>query len=505
MKIFTSHQIQQADAYTIEHEPISSIDLMERASHACTDAIEYFHPQVQEFHIFCGKGNNGGDGLAIARILTKKHKQVSVHIISTSDSSSTDFAKNLERLSECISPINHLSIHTHLQFEPISVSSQAIIIDSIFGTGLNKPITGVAKQAIEFINSIPNHTISVDIPSGLFCDSPTAPNSTIIKADQTFTFQYPKLQFMFAENEQYTGEWHILNIGLSQEFESKTPTQFEFTTIKDIYLHSRSSFAHKGKFGHALIIAGSKGKIGAAVLASKACINSGCGLVTTHVPSHGNNILQSSVPEVMTSIDSDEWFISRFPDTQVYSAIGIGPGLGTDASTINAFTQFLQSNSQQLVIDADALNILSTHKELLSQLPSHTILTPHPGEFDRLTHKHTNGYERLLTQIEFSKTYKVIVVLKGKYTSISYPDGQVCFNSSGNPGMATAGSGDVLTGIIVSLVCQAYSIDDAVKIAVCIHGLSADLLLLDETVETVTAQKIIGNLAKAFKKITQKK
>lgn len=499
MKIFSASQIRDADAFTIQNEPISSIDLMERASQKFVETLHTFQPNCNEFAIFCGNGNNGGDGLAIARILTKRHKKVTVYHIKTGLHESKDYIYNLERLQACITPISNLEIKEITKANDFEISSNAIIIDSLFGSGLNKPITGITKDCIIKINSLSNFKIAVDIPSGLYPDTPNSKEDTILHVHQTYTFQYPKFSFLFAENELFIGDLQILDIGLSKEFENSTTSPFELITKHNITLHSRLTFSHKGTYGHALIIAGSLGKIGAAILTSRSCITSGCGLVTTHIPKHANVILQTAVPEVMTSIDTNETIITSFLDSKPYDAIGIGPGLGIAEETIDAFLLFLKNNTKPLVIDADGLNIIALHKDLLGLLPKNTILTPHSGEFDRLTRKHTTGHERLQTQIQLSKETHCIIVLKGKHTSISFPDGTVCFNSSGNPGMATAGSGDVLTGIILSLLAQKYSPQEAANYGVFIHGMAGDYALLHESFETLTAQKIIDNLRMAFR------
>ncbi|HOS84379.1 MAG TPA: NAD(P)H-hydrate dehydratase [Bacteroidales bacterium] len=498
MKILSKQQIRDADVYTISHEPIASIDLMERASLACVDEILEYVPNAREFCILCGSGNNGGDGLAIARILAKRHFSVTVYNIQTGATKSQDNCVNLERLYNTLSPTLSLTIVEVQTSSELIIHQDAVILDALFGSGLHSPIDGLAKECITKINTSTAKKIAIDIPSGLYCDKPQLPNDCIFKAHFTITFQYPKLSFLFAENEQFVGDWAIVPIGLSKEFEATVNSPYNFTLHKDVALQQFSRFAHKGTKGHALLIAGSIGKTGAAVLASKACILSGCGLVTACIPQSANVILQTAVPEVMTIPNSTADFISAIAETDSFSAIGIGPGLGTHQSTQTAVLHAITHCNQAMVIDADALNILSENKEYLTQLPYETILTPHPGEFDRLTHKHTSSFERMYTQIEFSKQTGCIVVLKGKYTSISTPNGTIWFNSTGNHGMATAGSGDVLTGIITSLLAQSYTPLQAAQIGVYIHGLAGDIALQNNTTETIIASTIIEFLNKAF-------
>lgn len=498
MKILNTQQIQQADAYTIEHKQIASIDLMEQASLAFVDELFEIVPNTRDFCIICGSGNNGGDGLAIARILAKQHYNVTVYCIEGEHAKSKDFICNYERLQQTVSPIVSISIHSITNRNQMHITENCVIIDALFGTGLHSPIQGIAKDCIVYINSLQNTKISVDIPSGLYCDKPQADNDTICKVHHTISFQYPKLSFLFAENEQYVGDWSIVPIGVSKEFEATIDIPFNFTMQNNIQLQKKSRFAHKGTFGHALLVAGSIGKAGAAVLASKACIRSGCGLVTTHIPHNANIIMQTAIPEVMTSLDTLGEFIGSIPDAQSYSAVGIGPGIGTHPITQQAAIEYITHSKIPLILDADALNIVALHKTVLQQLPYETILTPHPGEFDRLTKKHDSSFERLHTQIELSKQTGCVVVLKGKYTSISHPNGQVWFNSTGNYGMATAGSGDVLTGIILSLKTQGYSAFDAAVYGVYIHGIAGDLALQKQAPESIIASSIIEFLGEAF-------
>lgn len=488
MKIFSSEQMHKADAYTIEHEPITSIGLMERASQKLVDAAQWNKPSNNKklFYIFCGIGNNGGDGLAIARILHQHGHEVHVNIVGDLDKASSDCKENLCRLQAL--GFNNFNNITSAKIEDIPAN--AIILDGIFGSGLNRPITGLTAQIIERVNSLPNERIAIDIPSGLYADKPVEQDAVVFHADKTYTFQAPKLQFLFAENEQYVGHFEVIDIQLINPFnDAEAPVQF--VTSKDIHIQRRHDFSHKGTFGHALLVSGSYGKMGAAILASRSCLTTGCGLLTTHVPSSGNIILQIAVPEAMTDIDEHERCTSSIPHTEKYSAIGIGPGLGTEQATINAIRSFLMNNSKPTVIDADALNIIAQNDDLWKYIRPNTILTPHPGEFDRLTTKHKTCYERFLSQIALSQKTSCVIVLKGRYTTITTPEGNIYFNSTGNPGMATAGSGDVLTGMITSLLAQGYAPIEAAKIGVFLHGQAGDTSAL-RSQETVTASDIIN-------------
>lgn len=495
MQILSAQQIHEADTFTINQEHISSIDLMERAANKLFDCITAKFPFQHHFSIFCGKGNNGGDGLAIARLLCESGRNVSVFIINYTHSASDDFLENYERLLQ--SSFENCDITEISNFQKISINLDTIIIDGIFGSGLNRPISDFTADLISYINSLPNYKIAIDIPSGLYADQKNSTSDIIFRADETISFQAPKLQFLFAENSQYTGKVTIADINLRSPFSDSEISHFYTSNISIL---PRDNFSHKGTFGHALLVVGSFGKIGAAILASKSCLRSGCGLLTTHLPLCGYNILQSAFPEAMVSIDKNQNHISSIPTDEKYSAIGIGPGIGTNEETTFALQNFLKNNKKPLVLDADALNILSTNQDLLQYLTPQTILTPHPGEFDRLTHKHSSGFDRFDTQKEFAIKHNCIVILKGHHTSIVLPNGNSFFNSTGNAGMATAGSGDVLTGIITSLLAQGYSPEKAAIYGVFLHGLAGDYALEHNSMETLLASDIISNLWKAFQK-----
>ena len=491
MKILNVEQIRQLDAYTIENEPISSVDLMERASNGF---VRWFCNQfvnTRPVCVFCGKGNNGGDGLAIARILAAMHYQVNVYIIEYSSDSSADFQVNLERLKSQMQPN---SIHTSADFPEIA--PEAVLIDAILGSGLSRPAEELLADVIYAINNLPNKTVSVDIASGLYADKSNDKENAIIKPDHTVTFQFPKLAFMLPQNALFAGEWHIAEIGLSQEFIRKAQTPYYFTEKQsaEAILKPREKFSHKGTYGHALLIAGSFGKMGAAVLSGKACLRSGVGLLTMHFPACGYDIVQISIPEAMAVPDENEKNISELPDLESYSAIGIGPGLSKEAATVKVLEQLLDFAKVPLIIDADALNILSENRYLLEKLPENTILTPHPKEFQRLAGESKNEYERLETGRQFAMQYKIIICVKGANTAVILPNGEVHFNSTGNAGMATGGTGDVLTGIITSLLAQKYAPADAAILGVYEHGLAGDRAAVKKGQSALIASDVVDCL-----------
>ncbi|TLV01214.1 NAD(P)H-hydrate dehydratase [Dyadobacter luticola] len=471
MKILNVTQIRELDAYTIQNEPISSLDLMERASNAFVGWFTNHFVNTRPVHIFCGKGNNGGDGLAVARILSIQGYDVSVSIINYTDHASEDFKSNLDRLDA------HLKAQTLSSVDDFpEVTPNVVCIDTLLGSGLSRPVEGFLAEIIKKLNALPNKLISIDIASGLYADQPNQKEDIIIEPHCTVTFQLPKLAFMLPQNAKFTGEWFVVDIGLNGDFIQNAETPFYYTDKKaaEAIIKPREKFSHKGTFGHALLIAGSYGKMGAAVLSGKACLRSGVGLLTMHLPECGYEIIQISIPEAMAITDSDPKHNTALPELDSYSAIGIGPGIGQDSKTAAMLKSLLEIVKAPLAIDADALNLLSQDQTLYEKLPENTVLTPHPKEFQRLAGDSENEYKRLEIARDFAKKHKVIICLKGANTAVILPSGEVHFNSTGNPGMATGGTGDVLTGIVTALLAQKYEPADAAVLAVYQHGLAGD-------------------------------
>jgi len=497
MKILSVDKIKEADAYTIAHEPIASIDLMERAARQCSQwLLEHLKKEIPVM-IFCGTGNNGGDGLAVARHLSENGFKVSVYILRLGSQASPDFLSNLSRL-ESLSVVCR-DIASSGDFPEISRSSY--IIDALFGTGLTRKLEGLSAELVSYLNHSGAIIVSMDVPSGLFIDtSLKAVSGIAVQADYTLSFLPPKLCFMMPENDIYVGEWHVFDIGLHPEYLQLAETKYFYITREDVssWLRRRRRFQHKGDFGHALLIAGSQGKAGAAIMAARACVHSGVGLLTVHAPGKVGDALQLNVNEAMVSFDEHASFITNLPSLDPYDAIGIGPGLGLHQQTQTALKLLLQNYRGPLVMDADALNILSDNKTWYSFLSPYTILTPHPGEFERLVGKADNDFERLKQAKDFALKYNIFLVLKGGVTVTINPLGQCYFNSTGNPGMATGGSGDVLTGIILSLLAQGYNLGQAAVMGVFLHGLAGDLAADELSQEYMSANDIIRFLAPAF-------
>ncbi|MBR1513349.1 MAG: NAD(P)H-hydrate dehydratase [Bacteroidales bacterium] len=496
MKVLSVEQIREADKYTIENEPIESIDLMERAARKAFEWLYRRTPREKTIKIFCGMGNNGGDGLAVARMLNEQEMVPQVFMVRHSDRMSHDCEVNYYRLvNETKVPM--FDILGEDDFP--NVGPDDVVVDAIFGSGLNRPPQGMTADLIAYLNQSRAIRVAIDVPSGLFADQPSA-LGFIFKADYTLSFQFPKLAFLFPENDPYVGRFEILDIGLHPRYVEEVETRNLLTVkamVKPI-LHSRTKYSHKGTYGHALLIAGSEGKTGAALLGAKACLRTGVGLLSVHLPKMAQLPLQTAIPEAMVDGDESETCFTMFKDLDAYSAVGVGPGLGKADETQRALKRLIQEVQVPLVMDADALNILSENPTWLAFLPAKTILTPHPKEFERLVGKTTTSFERLERQRELSMKHNIIIVLKGAHTSITMPNGTCFFNTTGNPGMATAGSGDVLTGIILSLLAQRYSPEEAAVLGVYLHGLAGDLAAEEIGQEALIAGDIVEHLGKAF-------
>ncbi len=504
MKIFTADAVKLIDQYTIENEPIKSIDLMERASLKLKDWYVGRYRTYRKVEVLVGPGNNGGDALALARMLIERQYDVICFLVSNSGKYSEDWEINLQRLKE-MGPGRIMNIVKKEDF-PVFTAND-VIIDGLFGSGLKRVIEGIYKELIIHLNNSEAEVISIDIPSGLFGEDNGGNDwSAIVNADHTLTFQFPFLSFFFAENEKYTGKWHVLDIGLNKQVLEDTYTGYSTSNRNQVaaLLPSRNKFSHKGTYGHALVIAGSNGMMGASLLVSEAVLRSGAGLVTAHVPGSGYMIVQIGFPEAIVSIDKDSDVFSEAPGLEKYTALAAGPGLGNSPKSSKALESVLRNIKIPLVLDADALNLIAANPEMTALVPEGAILTPHPAEFDRLAGPSADGWSRHIKQIKFSVKHKLIVVLKGAYTGISFPDGSYVFNQTGNPGMATGGSGDVLTGIIVSLLAQGISPSDAAIAGVYLHGRAGDIAADRLGQVSMISRDIIKCLGNAFKEVKAK-
>jgi NAD(P)H-hydrate epimerase len=497
--ILTAYQIRDVDQYTIKNTPIPSIDLMERAAQACVNWIlERLQESKENYniHIFCGMGNNGGDGLAIARLLLDKNITSTVHCVCFSPNKSEDFSINLERLLTMGVKINDIS---HREKFPC-LNQNDIIIDAIFGSGLSRPIMGFTANLIEHINNSNALVISIDIPSGLYSSAQEgAYLHPIISASHTLTFQLPKLSFLLPSTGNYIGEFHILHIGLDKKYISSLPTNYFFVELNDVQsiCKKRPKFSHKGSYGKALIMAGSHGMMGAAILSARACLHSGVGLLSMLIPEDENVIMQKSVPEAMT-------ISSHNIDVEKFTSIALGPGIGKNEDTSKIVETILKSVSQPIILDADAINLLSENHHWFEYIPPQSILTPHPGEFKRLVGEWNSDAECVERLTSLAQHHQIYIILKGAHSMIATPNGDIYFNSTGNPGMATGGSGDVLTGMLVALLAQGYASIEASLLGVFLHGLSGDLSAQELTWESVTAGSIIQQIPNAFKTVQKR-
>lgn len=503
MKLLTAAQTRALDQATLQAENIRSHELMERAALAFSDWLMRHLDQAEAgaVHIFCGPGNNGGDGLAVARHLHLSGYVVHVWLLPA-PTYAPDFIVNRQQLPAAV-PCAELSA-TQLPALP----ARATVLDALFGTGLSRPLAGLAATVVQHVNASGAAIYAIDLPSGLFADAPQPAGSAVVRARFTLSFELPKLAFLLPQNAPYVGEWVVLPIGLNAEFIHKEVVDNHFMDADYVRgrLPKRGRFSHKGTFGHALLLAGSHGKLGAALLAAQACLRGGVGLLTVRTPAVGYAILQAVVPEAMALPDSAQNSLTELPDLHAYAAVGMGPGIGQEEATASVLRQLLQADRHRpLVLDADALNLLATHRDLLPLLPPDTLLTPHPKEFERLTGEPArDDYHRLQQLRDFCRQHRCYCVLKGAYTALGTPNGPVYFNSTGNPGMATGGSGDVLTGLLLALRCdQRLSPLDAALLGIYAHGRAGDLAAQQTGEAGLIAGDLVQFIGPALRELEQ--
>ena len=496
MKIFSRDQIYQADKFTIERQGITSYDLMERAG---ITVFNWIHSRMQgaqaKIHVFCGIGNNGGDGLVIGRHLITHGYNVDVYIVNYSENRSKDFLNNLDKIKDT----KHWPVTINCIDDFPEIKQEDIVIDAIFGIGLNRNPDGCTADLMAYINNSNAFTLAIDIPSGLFMDRAPESSDLVIQANHVLSFQNPKLIFFLPDTGIFLNEWEVLDIGLDAEYLYKTDPKMYLVEKQDILsiYKPRKKFSHKGNYGHSLIIGGSHGKIGAAILASKACLQTGSGLVTSYIPECGYTAFQSSFPEAMVITTEETSHINTIQFEIEPSVVCIGMGMGTHIQTATAFEEFIAKNKNQLVIDADAINILAKNKRLLKNLPPKTVLTPHPGELKRLIGKWKDDFEKIKKVKALSKKHDLIIVIKGAHSAIVYRDA-LYINNTGNPGMATAGSGDVLAGMITAFIAQEYEVLTAVIFGVYLHGKAGDISVIKTAYQSLTASGIIDHIGTAF-------
>lgn len=501
MKIFSASQIKACDAYTIRANNLTSIELVERAANACATFIQNNYSLDTPFVLLCGMGNNGADGLALARILKQSGYAIKVFLLQHSEEPSPENKANLNQLLRInASMVEYMPINSFLADLP----AQAVIIDAILGTGLSRPLDTWLADFIQHLNHFPNRKIAIDIPSGMPSDTLPNEGAAMVSAQHTLSFQLYKRSFLHPETAVFCGEIHLLDIGLHPTFIEATHTHYQTIESEKLlsFLKTKKAFSYKNEYGHAFIIGGSQGKGGAALLATGAALRSGVGLVTSCIPDFSATAFQVFSPEAMSYISGKD-FIEKIEHSEDATAIGVGIGMGTEAVTVDAFTSFVAACNTPCVFDADALNILAQHQELMNKIPPNSILTPHVGECDRLFGKSENSMQRVEHVRMQAMRYNVCIVLKGHHTVIVAPNGDCFYNTNGNAGMAKGGSGDVLTGLLAGILAQGYNALQTALLGVYLHSVSGDIAAEHLGQQAMNATDLIKHLNEAWQKLSK--
>lgn len=495
-KIYSTKQIKVIDKYVTDYEKISLWHLMERAAAAWVDFFEETVEGEARVAVVCGDGNNGGDGYAIARMLLENGWEVEAVTVPSEHARSGDCEKNRELFRKVGGSV--VEVKRPEKWEP---GEGTVIVDALFGAGLNRSLTGKAAEMVRRMNGLPNRVYAVDVPSGLMGEDNGGNDRTaIVRADWTFTFQFPKVAFLLPENAEFVGEWRVVDIGAEAD---GVETQWYGVTEEAVResLPCPGVFAHKGTNGRGLLVAGSRGMMGAAVLAAKGALHSGVGVLHCHVPECGGDVMQVAVPEAVLDLDAEKDWFSGIGGLERYDAVAVGPGIDRREETAVALKRLLTEWKGRLILDADALNILAEHPEWLEHLHERCLLTPHVKEFERLVGKCANDFDRLNKLLTFAARYRVHVVLKGAYSAVATPDGRLYFNMSGNPGMAKGGSGDVLTGVLLALAANGLEMEDVACIGVFAHGMAGDLLREEHGMRGMTAGLLAEGMGKVWSKL----
>ncbi|GAB3646900.1 bifunctional ADP-dependent NAD(P)H-hydrate dehydratase/NAD(P)H-hydrate epimerase [Echinicola sediminis] len=495
LEIISGESVKKLDADFISDKGITSHRLMENAAGAFCNWYEGKFHRNNKIGIFCGTGNNGGDGLAIARMLWRKGYEVLVFLLGDFSKASADCRLNLELLPDKLPAITMSGEDIeHIDFD------FDVLIDGILGIGINRPLEGDLLKLVQRLNKKKKTVrIAIDIPTGLPSDG--CVEGEAYKADITVSFQFPKYSLLFPEHGPYVGKLKVVNIGIGQPFFGQFSEGKYFLQEKDICGRHRcfSKFSHKGDFGKVLLVGGSYGKVGAIRMSAESALRTGSGLVTCLTAKCGVGVLQTSLPEAMVITSDSENFVGTYDvkEFERFDAMGIGPGMGTAKESAKLLQSILQFYKGPMVIDADGINILSEYPKIKELLHEGVILTPHIGEFERLVGGCKNHKERLMKAQDFAVNHQCIVVLKGAHTAINLPNGKQYFNSTGNKHMATGGSGDVLTGMITSFLGQSYSPEDAALCGVYQHGLAGQIASVKKKRGTI-ASDIIKSIPKSF-------
>ena len=502
MKIYTATEIKQVESHAFEHESIQPIDLMERAASTICEEIKSKWGTETSIKVFAGSHNNGGDALAVSRMLAQCGYNLEVFLFNTNGHLTPECEINRDRLVATCPQVTFHEISTKIDLPKITKDD--LIIDGLFGVGLNGSINGSYTLLIKFLNNSEGTIISIDIPSGMHCeDNSQTLSHQIVHADYTFSLHAVKPAFLLADCQQYIGKCKILDIGLENNTHPDIKTRYTLDEEDEMreLIKPRNPFGNKGTFGHGLLIAGSYGMAGAAIIAAQATLKSGIGKLTIHTPAANNTILQTSVPQAVIHHDEDNYVFTTAEYGEEYQAVAIGPGIGQKKETAVALMEQITHTLKPLVIDADGLNILSNHKGWMQQLPKNSILTPHPKELSRLFGETTSDYGMLCIAREEAQRLQIFIICKNHYTAICCPDGHIYFNTTGNSGMATAGTGDALTGILLSLLSQGYTARDACRLGCYIHGLAGDIAAEKLTEEGMTVMDLINEIPSAIKEL----
>lgn len=508
MKIFNTEDIRAIDRRTMETDGVSSLELIERVAQGVASEIASRWRPSKPLLVFAGPGNNGADALAVARILAELGFSPAVYLLNIGGNKlSRDCRDCRDRLIAEAPGVAFKEVTG--KFTTPEINSSYLVIDGLYGTGLKGPLAGGFMLLVRYINESGATVVSIDVPSGMTGDlCADTVNRNIIHADLTLTVQFPRPAFFMRENAELIGEWKTIDINLNHDVIRSTPTGYHLVEGNEVksLLRPRNPFSSKADYGSALIVAGSYGMMGAAVLAAQGALRAGAGKVTVHAPMCGYEILQSAVPEAMFTADSDKNKLvpGAIKPERDYSAIGVGCGIGTHDITVNALQQFLQSRTRPVVLDADALNCIAKRPTMLSDIPVLSVITPHAGEFDRLFGESPTDEARLLKAIDVAHYHNISILLKGHYTALVRPDYKVYFNSTGTPAMATPGSGDVLTGLITALMAQGYKPEVSALLGAYIHGLAGELAAEIHGDYGVTAGDIAANIGIAIKNLIRK-
>ncbi|WP_420460666.1 NAD(P)H-hydrate dehydratase [Neolewinella sp.] len=495
MEVLTAEQHRALDAATLAEQGITSLQLMERAATAWATAFMVHFPRKdREIVVVAGPGNNGGDGLVIARLLRFEAYSVRIVYVDLAPASPDNLA-NQRRAKDVGVPLR-----SWIPGDPLpQLPPDSLLVDALFGTGLSRPLTGKVAELIEQLNSDESLTrVAVDLPSGLYTDAPA--EGAVLKAHRTLSLGYPKLALFAPADAEYLGKWELVNFSLSANYVPGAQVQHYMLRAAEVarLLRLRSSSDHKGTFGHALLVAGAYGKMGAAVICARSVLRGGAGLVTTHIPRSGYQIMQISFPEAMCSVDIHKYHFTSVEVSDRYATVGVGPGLGQDEATAKGLAKLLADYRQPMVIDADALNLIAAHN-WLDRIPQGSILTPHPREFERLFGQTSDDFARWEVQRQRAVSLGLVILCKTNHTSIATPDGKVYFNTSGNPGMGTGGTGDALTGLLAGLLAQGYDPGTAARLGVYLHGLAGDLAAEELEQESLLAEDLVSHLGPAFR------